>query len=203
MNPAIIGAVIGVAAWAATRRTGAAAAAAATESTIENVKAYLRLSSMRGLDYQAILANRNMAALLRVIRAGEGTADAAGYRRIFGGELFAGYADHPRRTVCKTYSGRRLCSTAAGAYQALASTWDETARIAGLRDFSPESQDRFAVARIAARGALDDVLAGRLSIALRKIAYEWASMPGSPYGQPVITASRAAAVYSSAGGVLA
>lgn len=200
MNRAALwGAAAGFAAWALTSKP----AASLTLETFDNVKAFLRLSAMRGLDFPAILANRNMAALLRVIRTGEGTADADGYRRIFGGELFSGYADHPRRTVCKTYSGRRLCSTAAGAYQALASTWDETARIVGLADFSPASQDRFAVARIAARGALDDVLAGRLSVALPKIAYEWASMPGSPYGQPVITASRAGTVYQSNGGILA
>lgn len=138
----------------------------------------------------------NVAALLRVIRAGEGTADAGGYRRLFGGGTFAGFADHPRQIVVK--SGYR--STAAGAYQFLESTWDETARIMGLRDFSPASQDLAALGRIAARGALDDAIAGRLESALRKIAREWASLPGSPYGQPTISLTRARQVFADAGG---
>jgi muramidase (phage lysozyme) len=157
---------------------------------------------MAALD-PALLKHRNVAAFLRVIRTGEGTADAGGYSRLFGGAPFAGFADHPRVKVCKTYSGRQLCSTAAGAYQFLATTWDETARIMRLRDFSPASQDLAALGRIAARGALDDVLAGRFEAALKRVAYEWASMPGSPYGQPVITLARAGSVYQSNGGTLA
>lgn len=143
-----------------------------------------------------MLGNRNVQALLRVIRRGEGTADEAGYRRIFGGQLFESFADHPRITVKK--SG--YTSSAAGAYQILASTWDETARMMGLPDFSPRSQDLAAVGRIAARGALDDALNGRLEVALRKIAREWASLPGSPYGQPTISLEEARRVYLAAGG---
>lgn len=145
------------------------------------------------------LANPNMQAFLQVIRTGEGTADAAGYRRIFGGQMFNGFADHPRVKVTK--SG--YTSTAAGAYQALSSTWDETRRVMGLTDFSPASQDLFAVGRIAARGALDDVIAGRFEKAVRKCANEWASLPFSPYGQPTITYARAQGVYQDAGGYVA
>lgn len=146
-----------------------------------------------------MLSLPNVAALLRVIRAGEGTADEAGYRRLFGGALFEGFADHPRRLVVK--NGYR--STAAGAYQFLESTWDETARRMNLPDFSPRSQDLAALGRIAARGALDDAIAGRLGAALAKIAPEWASMPGSPYGQPTISSARAAQVFAASGGTLA
>lgn len=143
------------------------------------------------------VANSNVQAFLRVIRRGEGTGADIGYRMHFGGSLFSSYADHPRKVITKSgYS-----SSAAGAYQALASTWDETRRIMRLPDFSPASQDIFAVGRIAARGALDDVKAGRFAIALGKVAREWASMPGSPYGQPKITMATAASVYASAGGV--
>lgn len=142
------------------------------------------------------LSLQNVAALLRVIRVGEGTADGGGYTRLFGGGTFKSFADHPRILVTK--AGYR--STAAGAYQFLETTWDETARIMGLKDFSPASQDLAALGRIAARGALDDAIAGRLESALRKIAREWASLPGSPYGQPTITLSRAQQVFADAGG---
>ena len=90
---------------------------------------------------------------------------------------------------------RAWTSTAAGAYQFLARVWDETARIMGLGDFSPGNQDLAAVGRIAARGALPDVLAGRFESAVRKCAWEWASLPGSPYGQPTISMERAKAIY--------
>ena len=155
----------------------------------------LKLSNMSRVT-AADVAHPNVRALLRVIRRGEGTADEAGYRRIFGGQLFEGFADHPRIKVTKG----RYTSTAAGAYQFLSSTWDETARIMGLRGFSPGNQDLGAVGRIAARNALEDIKAGRFEKAVKKIAWEWASMPGSPYGQPVISMDTARAVYVDAGG---
>jgi len=36
---------------------------------------------------------------------------------------------------------------------------------------------------IARRAALSDVLEGRIGEAVRKCSKEWASLPGSPYGQ--------------------
>lgn len=155
----------------------------------------MKLSNMSRIT-AADVAHPNVRALLRVIRRGEGTADEAGYRRLFGGQLFEGFADHPRIKVTKG----KYTSTAAGAYQFLSSTWDETARVMGLGSFSPANQDKGAVGRIAARGALDDIKAGRFETAVRKISWEWASMPGSPYGQPVISMDTARAVYVDAGG---
>jgi len=140
--------------------------------------------------------NPNVRAMLRVIRRGEGTASDTGYRTLFGGSLFNDFADHPRVKITRG----AYTSTAAGAYQFLSSTWDETARIMGLTDFSPASQDMAAVGRIAARGALEDVKAGRVEAALRKIGREWASMPGSPYGQPTISLDTAKSVFALAGG---
>lgn len=141
----------------------------------------------------------NVQAMLAVIRKGEGTADANGYRRLFGGSLFTSFADHPRVKI--TAGG--YTSTAAGAYQFLASTWDETARIMRLADFSPANQDRGAVGRLVYRKALDDVINGRFESAMSKIGKEWASMPGSPYGQPVISIETAMNTYSRAGGAFA
>lgn len=155
----------------------------------------LKISAMRTVDL-SVLSHPNMQAMLRVIRAGEGTSDVAGYRRIFGGQMFTSFDDHPRVTVRKG----GYVSTAAGAYQMLSSTWDETRKMMGLTDFTPASQDTAAVGRIAARGALADVLAGRFDAAIKKINKEWASLPGSPYGQPVLSWDRARQLYASAGG---
>jgi muramidase (phage lysozyme) len=130
--------------------------------------------------------NHNLRAFLAVIRACEGTVGDEGYRALFGwrpgnGKVFDSFADHPRKRIPygDTYT------TAAGAYQMLASTYDDAKAHTGVTDFSPESQDRCAVYLIQRRGALDDVNAGRLRAAISKTNREWASLPGSPYGQPV------------------
>lgn len=155
----------------------------------------MKLSEMAKVTNQHV-SHPNVRAFLRVIRTGEGTADEKGYSRIFGGEQFTSYVDHPRKLVIKG----AYRSTAAGAYQALESTWDETRKIMKLNNFNPIAQDYFAVGRIAARGALADVIAGRFEVAVKKCAKEWASLPGSPYGQPTISLGRALTVYAQAGG---
>jgi muramidase (phage lysozyme) len=151
----------------------------------------------------AIALEPNVAAFLSTIRHAEGTAGPTGYRMHFGGELFAHFADHPRRAVTRSLGGQPLTSTAAGAYQFLARTWDDVQATLELPDFSPASQDVAAVFLIRRRGALADVRAGRFDDAIAKCAREWASLPGSPYGQPVKTLERVREVYAAAGGAFA
>lgn len=134
-------------------------------------------------------------AFLSLIRVGEGTSDAGGYSRLFGGRQFASFANHPRVAV----PFGNTFSTAAGAYQILARTWDEIAAQYGLDDFSPDNQDLAAVALIKRRGALGDVLAGRYATAIEKCNKEWASLPGSPYGQPTLTMARAGSILAGQG----
>jgi len=155
-------------------------------------------SELRKLCFDA-LGSPSLRAFLAVIRAGEGTSDPDGYRRHYGGTLFESFADHPRKTI----TAGRWTSTAAGAFQFLSRTWDECAKALALPDFSPDSQDLAAVFLIRRRGALPDALAGRLDAAIAKCAKEWASLPGSPYGQPTRTLKQAHATYAQAGGALA
>lgn len=143
-----------------------------------------------------LINHPQIRAFLAVIRRGEGTGDAGGYNRLFGGGTFSSYAQHPNQLVVK--SGYR--STAAGAYQFIKSTWDETAAAMGLRDFSPASQDIGALGRLAYRGAIDDILKGNFEAALKKTGKEWASLPFSPYGQPVISYQTALNVFKQNGG---
>lgn len=151
---------------------------------------------MNRADLRAALADANVRAFLAVIRAGEGTSDADGYRRCFGGSLFDSFADHPRRVI----RAGGYTSTAAGAYQFLSRTWDGLVAQYGFQDFSPQCQDEGAVALISGRKALDDVIAGRVEAAIGRCNREWASLPGSPYGQPTRTLAQALAVYDAAGG---
>ena len=146
----------------------------------------------------------NMNAFLATIRACEGTSGPNGYRTLFGGDLFDSFADHPRTPVpFRQTDGKQNFSTAAGAYQFIARTWDRVAAKLGLRDFGPASQDAAAVELIRQAGALDDVNAGRLRDALDKCAPVWASLPASTYPQPKRTYAFAERAYLNNGGTLA
>lgn len=159
------------------------------------------------------LEDQNVQAFLRMLRHGEGTAGDDGYRVMFGGGHLVGldgqpgtaddFADHPRRAITRKLGGSPITSTAAGAYQFLSKTWDGLVKQYGFADFSPMNQDLGAVALIKGRKALEDVIAGRFEDAVRKCNREWASLPGSPYGQPVVTMARARQEYEAHGGTYA
>lgn len=144
--------------------------------------------------------NKNVAAFLRAIREGETSQNDDAYRVMFGGELIGSFNDHPRKAITKKLGSQTITSTAAGAYQFLSRTWDECAEALSLPDFSPESQDLAAVFLINRRRALQDVIDGEFEVAIKKCAREWASLPGSPYGQPMASMSRLKKIYKKYGG---
>jgi len=144
----------------------------------------------------------NMQAFLHAIRLGEGTSDEDGYRRIVGGKLFSAPPwKHPKEFVW--IPRHQIHSSAAGAYQFLYGTWSELERIYRFEDFSPWNQDLAAIALIARRAALSDVLDGRIREAVRKCSKEWASLPGSPYGQRTEKLEDVFSEYVKYGGTLA
>jgi muramidase (phage lysozyme) len=143
--------------------------------------------------------NANLNAFLILIRTGEGTLGENGYRTLYGGGLFDSFADHPRIKV----NAGKWTSTAAGAYQILAKTWDGLVAMQPdvFTDFTPDKQDAAAVYLIKGHRAYDDVIAGRFKDAVLKCNKEWASLPGSPYGQPTLTMQKAMLILINAGGV--
>ena len=155
-------------------------------------------------DLAVALAHPNVQAFLRVIRAGESSQEGTAYRMIYGGELIDSLAAHPRIPKQTPWGW----TSAAGAYQFMAAipgkvktdTWDGLERKYGALDFSPATQDLMAVALIDRRGALVLVMEGRIREAITKCAREWASLPGSPYGQPTMTMEKALAIYHEYGG---
>lgn len=150
-----------------------------------------------------LLQNANVAAFLRAIRYCEGTPDDDGYRRMFGGKLFDDTSKHPNvKQTYKLSKGGELTSTAAGAYQFLYTTWVWCRDRLSLPDFTRFSQDLAAVELLIRRSCVDDLLAGDLPTTVRKCSLEWASLPGSPYGQPVKTYRDVLREYSLAGGKL-
>ena len=147
------------------------------------------------MDANLAEAEIRIRAFLRMIRVAEGTTGEKGYETLFGGESFItdygkDWSDHPR--VMISTGGYR--STAAGAYQVMAYTWDD--QYAGTRlramyqisSFSPAMQDRYAVAllRHKVRGnPLKDIIDDKFEDAVHKCSWEWASLPPGRYGQPI------------------
>jgi len=119
----------------------------------------------------------NVRKFLMLITFTEGT-DRQGtpYNELFGFKNFEGYDKHPEILVkASNYS-----STAAGRYQILKAT----AKMLKMEDFTPESQDLAAIQLIKNAKAYDLVVAGKWEESINKTNKIWASLPGSPYGQP-------------------
>lgn len=108
--------------------------------------------------------------------------------------LFTSYADHPN------VFNAQLNSTAAGRYQILIKWWRIYKQQMKLPDFSPMSQDRYALQQLREHGALPLIDAGRFSDAVSKVANVWASLPGAGYGQHENQLAHLLAAYQAAGG---
>lgn len=119
----------------------------------------------------------NVRKFLMLITWTEGT-DRQGtpYNELFGFSNFTSYAKHPE-IIVKTPN---YSSSAAGRYQIL----KKTATLLKMKDFTPESQDLAAIQLIKNAKAYNDVVAGNWEAAINKTNPIWASLPGSPYGQP-------------------
>jgi muramidase (phage lysozyme) len=120
-------------------------------------------------DLLGYLSHDNVTAFLRVIRQGESNQTEDAYT------VLNGNIDHlhPPPWVHPERVGTGGTSTAAGAYQIIKGTWSGLVKQYGFEDFSPRSQDMAAVALIAGRRALEDVLRGDPNAAVRKLRDEW------------------------------
>ncbi len=147
---------------------------------------------VRRQGYEKALKNPNIQAFLDVIAKSEGTewwmsvlwGGVRSYLVQYPHLQFTGFQEHPHRMVCSNILGKEVCSTAAGRYQFLASTWDRVKKSLQLRDFSPRNQDLAAVFLIDEKNALGDIKRGQFESAVYKLNRVWPSFPGSPYMQP-------------------
>ena len=141
------------------------------------------------------VVSASQKALLDLIGYTEGTAGHGedGYNVTFAYHYFDDCNHHPDLDIC---SGG-YCSTAAGRYQFLYTTWTGL----HLPNFRPENQTLGAMKLISGRGA--SIPSGRPLTAtefvdvMDKISYEWASLPPGRYGQPSYTMSQARTKYCS------
>ena len=159
----------------------------------------------------------NLAAFLSTISHGEGTDQAAdSYRVVYGfTHTIVSFADHPAATgewpgeiltdqQCRNAGVPPGCkSTAAGRYQINLPTWKTCKAALGLKDFTPDSQDRAAAWLIQRDGALDMVNGGQFADAIIKCRETWASLPGNSAGQPQRTLASLTSFYADSGGAFA
>ncbi|MUG91752.1 lysozyme [Scytonema sp. UIC 10036] len=125
-----------------------------------------------------------LSAFLATIRWAEtGTSEPESYRKLVFNGTFDDFSTHPQKKQCAPINGKRVCSTAAGAYQMLNRSWQDLAPKLNLKDFSPASQDKMAIEYIRRNNALNDVEAGRFDSAVYKVRKVWASLPNNNYGQ--------------------
>lgn len=133
-------------------------------------------------------------AMLDTIAFSEG----ADYNTLFGGGTIKNLTSHPNQRITRKLGGKSITSTAAGRYQFLSSTWEEIAKKLGLTDFSAESQDLAAISLMKSKGMIGPVRSGDIAGALTKGNRAWASLPGSPYGQPTKESADLIARYNDA-----
>ncbi|AML58200.1 Phage lysin [Serratia rubidaea] len=160
--------------------------------TTPNINAYL--DTLRFSEIGATLLARSDDGYNVIVTGVDGKA-----------ETFSSYRDHPFAggRPGKVFNSRGQRSTASGGYQFLIRDWDHYRIALKLPDFGPESQDRWAIQLIRERGALADINAGRIELALKKCRNIWASLPGAGYGQPEHKLETLLKKYVSYGGALA
>ncbi|GLQ98821.1 glycoside hydrolase family protein [Dyella mobilis] len=130
---------------------------------------------------QSDLDNTNVKAFLRLIRYCEHRREDDGvYYVVYGGGRFTDTKEHPNiRVYDKSDIKKKNPHTPAGAYQITYGTWSGAKKRGVVSDFTPAQQDKLAVWIIASEGALDDVEAGNLDEAYKKLKGQWSSLPGA------------------------
>lgn len=150
---------------------------------------------------------QNLCAFLDMLSWSEGTVtdpvtQDRGYdvlvTGINGPQRFDSYATFPDVLVEVNHNG--LYSTAAGRYQLLEHNYQYYSAFLKLFDFGPLTQDLIALQQIRERQAIPVILQGNFTLAVQMCNTIWASLPGSPYGQPVHTMDDVLAQYTAAGG---
>lgn len=156
--------------------------------------------------------SKNLSAFLDMLSVSEGTSTSPitkddGYDVIVTGlsgrEIFTDYTKHPfTNRSPKKINLTGLYSTASGRYQHMRVHWAYYKALLNLKDFGPESQDRWAIQLIKERGALPLIEAGKFDEAVKQVRNLWASLPGAGYGQPEHSLQKLRDVYILKGGKL-
>ncbi|MCG8332307.1 MAG: glycoside hydrolase family 104 protein [Chitinophagales bacterium] len=158
----------------------------------------------------------NLDAFLKTIQFAEGTFYQPNpYAVTYAYDhMIQNFSDHP--AITGEWLGKTLpnsfclnvglpvgCkSTAAGAYQIIKPTWQNIKNVFPILQFDNYGQDEAVVYLIKQKSAYQDILNGNLEYAISKCNTIWASLPGSPYGQPTKSMDQLIDFYLSKGGTL-
>lgn len=151
-------------------------------------------------DPQQLVNDCRVRAMLDTLAYSEGTANDPnnGYGTVVRGTVVraadpslvgqtnvtvSDFTQHPNALV---HVNGTLYSTAAGRYQFLYGTWNGL----GLPDFSGPNQDLGGVMLMQRRNMIGPLSSGNFQQAVINGNKEWASLPGSPYGQGTRSMSR-------------
>lgn len=156
--------------------------------------------------------NENRKAFLSMIGWSEATTTSPatlndGYDVIVTGidgkpEIFTDYSDHPfaNGRPPKRVNLKGLTSSASGRYQIMRKDWPHYKALLHLPDFSPNSQDLYALQLIRERSALPLIDGGNVTDAVRRCSNLWASFEGAGYGQREHRMEDLVAAYKRLGG---
>jgi muramidase (phage lysozyme) len=150
----------------------------------------------------------NRSAFLAMIGVSEGTSTCHGtknngYDVIVGGEIFTDYSDHPfARGRPPKVINSKLSSTGSGRYQIMLHDWPHYKAMLNLPDFSPASQDAYALQLLRERAALPLIDGGQFAVAVQRCNNLWASFTGAQYGQQTHSIDFLRDAYLAAGGTL-
>lgn len=159
-----------------------------------------------GLIMPIIKTNENIMAALDVVAWCEGTKGKGddGYNVLVSPDgadhFFSDYHHHPHVKV--VLSGSGIKSDAAGRYQIMSYWWDQYQKMLGLPDFSPLSQDKYAINLFKETKAYNYFVSGDPKTGFTKCRSRWASLPGAGYDQPEKTMDECLAKFKEFGGII-
>ena len=139
----------------------------------------------------AAIDDPKVMAFLDTIAWAEGTGDS--YDIAFGFNKVDIFGGHPDQVFCN--SDKSLCSAASGRYQEMPDTWNATASTLGIKDFSPQSQDKVVIQQLKDLGAYDQIKSGDIAGVFCKLGHVWASFPCNSYGQGQKQSSQLEQIY--------
>jgi muramidase (phage lysozyme) len=135
-----------------------------------------RTLTAAGHKARELLKKPEIRAFLDMLAVVEGTdlnndGKQSGYNVRMGGT--------PTKPIIEQDLSKHSGNVALGRYQAIPGTWLQDAKILGLTDFTPESQDIFGAGKLIAREMADDIVNNRFAEAIDKGSPEWASLPNA------------------------
>lgn len=171
-------------------------AALATHGLLSTVPPVTAVSVVSTTVNSTVNVDPELRAFADVIGHAEGTKDR--YDLLMGFGTFTDFSKHP--DICVGFfnpaTQKPDCSTGAGRYQYITTTWNEKAKKAGVTGFSKEAQDTVLFFHLNELGIPQLLKQGRFEDALARAAPVWVSLYPNSSKQRVAPFEELKAVYN-------